>query len=445
MERLQVILINKIGPTAQMITSNLTKLPNVSIMHKHSVQEALSTITLMDKVDLIICQTLLINEDQLAILNKTCIEKSSVFLGLGKAADIKNSFTINDASDWVSIIKESVQLLSKGDDDNEEFLGFELNFFKLFKQAPCDIYICVKKAKQYDQFIKRIHKDDIVDEEALERYAELNVKSLHIRCLDSDVFLSSVTSLLEESLKGDGPGSSEEVMKVSVNFTSDLVKKMGLKKVAPALVSNVVKNLGEKLNKVDKQGARSLSELLSNKDERYFNQVFLTGMIGGNILSEIGWGTAEHKDKVTQAAFFCDIYLNFPAWSTIKDNDDFAKFDLTEDQKYNILNHAKLAYDDIQNFSALLPDVDKMILHHHGNLSGKGLSLDFPDSLSKLSLVFNLAYNFAVEILKASSLNDNVDYSKILEELENNFKDHRNLEKTLTALNSSFVKKLQAV
>jgi HD-GYP domain-containing protein (c-di-GMP phosphodiesterase class II) len=146
-----------------------------------------------------------------------------------------------------------------------------------------------------------------------------------------------------------------------------------------------------------------LQLLLDNKDGYIYMHSVLISYVANHIVQHISWGADAHIERLNFMIFFHDIFLvkiydKHPEINT--EEDLLIGSILTDEEKYILLNHAKLAGDQLLKYKKCPPGVDVLIKQHHGMGNGIGFAAEFGDNISPLSKLFMIAESFVADYLQ---------------------------------------------
>ena len=175
---------------------------------------------------------------------------------------------------------------------------------------------------------------------------------------------------------------------VSVGLTDRQVK------VAEAAINNVVgaleKGLLTEIKSIYKSGASF-----------NYRKSYMTSVMCTSIAKNLSWMTEDNKSALIMASFFNDRELIRDSMHYIDSDYGLSVSDYTPKEKVIFLSHAQKAADWIKNQKNISSEVERVVRQHHGSHAGVGFETELNNQITKLTMVFIVAEEFTMDILKS--------------------------------------------
>ena len=182
------------------------------------------------------------------------------------------------------------------------------------------------------------------------------------------------------------------------------------------------------------QVSQLLKFLFSNKVSHAYQQSHISSLMCHYILSRQSWYRPEHLEILSFVSFFSDVTLKSNLQMQISSMRDLAEANLTDEEKRQVLNHAKECVDLLAGHPDANDYIKTVILQSHGSYNGVGFEDNPSEELHPLSKVFIIADSF-VKVLLNSNLPSNK--KDILEILSTRF-TNPSYQKIIKALEHKF-------
>jgi response regulator RpfG family c-di-GMP phosphodiesterase len=273
-------------------------------------------------------------------------------------------------------------------------------------KAPCSIY---KKENENYKLIARA--DDLLID-VLKTLEQDGVDHLYVSSTDRLKIINKISlTIIEkitESLKNLENAPTEKKVEALANgyefaaanlFSSDEIKQQ-MQEIATAS-AKVMADVAR-----DSSNLKSLlSVMLANKDGYIFTHSMITAYVCYHMIKNVTWGGESQVEKINFVLFFHDIflapiYLKHPNLTI--EADLLESPELSEKEKDDVLNHAKMAAELVVGYKRCPMGADVLIKQHHGMKKGKGFVKFYMEDLSPLSKVILIAEMFVEEFLKSA-------------------------------------------
>jgi response regulator RpfG family c-di-GMP phosphodiesterase len=169
--------------------------------------------------------------------------------------------------------------------------------------------------------------------------------------------------------------------------------------------------------------------LMQNQEGYIYTHSMLTAYVAKHIIKHVSWGGDSHIERINFMVFFHDIYLVpvYEKYPKARAEEDllFGEM-LTNEEKELVLNHARLAGEQITKYKKCPSGVDTLIKQHHGMGNGVGFATDFSDNISPLSKLFMIAEDFSEYYLRQKYKNKSfkINLPEYLSELHLKYSKH---------------------
>lgn len=273
-------------------------------------------------------------------------------------------------------------------------------------KAPCTIY-----KKDGDNY-KRIARAEDSIADMLKTLEQEGIDHLYVSSTDRLKIINKISlTIIEkitESLKNLENASTEKKVEALANgyefaaanlFSSDEIKQQ-MQEIATASAKVMADVSRENANLKS-----LLSVMLANKDGYIFTHSMITAYVCYHMIKNVTWGGESQVEKINFVLFFHDIflapiYLKYPDLTIEADLLESPK--LSEKEKDDVLNHAKMAAELVVGYKRCPMGADVLIKQHHGMKKGKGFVKFYMEDLSPLSKVILIAEMFVEEFLKSA-------------------------------------------
>ncbi len=301
----------------------------------------------------------------------------------------------------LDITQEELQYLKLPD-----YVPVPINNFYLIDTAKTDIYIKVSKSEG-DQFIKRVHADDVIDQAMIKKYEEAKVRELFVKKEDhlnllNEIILKSVLKIKKvREEKDDTLSVSAESFEISAN----LIETMGIAKHSVVLSKATIQSMIETIEDSPKLHSLML-DLLSKKGSYSYKRSYLINLYCFEVIPHMGWGTGDqlssHFEKICWVSFFHDINLRDEDLLKISSNDELKNSNLNEADYTSVTQHANLTSTLVQSFPKTPQGIDVIIRQHHGVSNGIGFVDRFNVAISPMAILFIVVETFVSDLLDLS-------------------------------------------
>jgi len=199
--------------------------------------------------------------------------------------------------------------------------------------------------------------------------------------------------------------------------------------LSDASINSMVKSV-----KDSPQVAELLKFLFSNKVSYAYQHCHLLALMCHYVLSKQSWYKPEHLETLSFVSFFSDVTLKSNLQMQISSMRDLAESNLTDEEKHQVINHAKDAVALMSNHPDANDYIKTVLIQSHGKIDGVGFEENPSEELHPLSKVFIVADSFVKILLNPSmpsskkdilpilaSRYTNASYQKIIKALEQKF------------------------
>ena len=430
--------------------NEVVELNDVDMASFDSSEEALGFIEILDDVALVVCKDNFESKHSIVYLSKKLDERGlkipiiSIGHDTGDAKNVYN--TLSETATAGEIAKSVLDFLKKrkmSDESKEKeeelrsvrYKSVPINVFRYFKSVPFDFYIKLKKNGQY-QFIKILNKDELYDLEMIDKYVEKELTHFYIDNNEYQKFTSVVNDKFRALLSSDklNDKSKDEISKyVLVQLSST-----GFSEANLSLATNSIKKQSEKiLNSNSKLDL--LAKVYNSQLGFRFQRNYMISVIGSLIVKNSDWADSKLSESINMAAYIHDMFLETEDEMNITSDYELDQFTKDSEKKTRIKNHAVLASEKAALINEIPADVVKIVKQHHGKNSGSGYTTELSSVIVKLSILFIVAEEVALAILK--SPREKINLSGIFKEIIKKYNDNDNVSKCISALSKSFGKK----
>lgn len=406
----QTILIESNEDLKKIFALNLTTFVGTEVIVRKDGDDALALLKLLPEISLIIVRARVGDEETAIkihqyIRNEFLLHTSMIVLG--ECPELASEvLCLKDPVSWELLIKHAAETLNVslpgiGGKVRPDYLPVGLHYFNDIKQTPCDIYIRIKKGPNEYQFVKRINSSEVFDAEAIARYEAQGLKEFYVAKDYIQYFTTFVTNKLVQRLEKTDLSLEDRILTTanSYEIVRDSVEHLGLDQssvdLAEASINSMIKSL-----KDSPEVANLLKMLFSNKVAYAYQHCHLVALMCHYILSRQNWYKPEHLYTLSFVSFFSDITLRSHQQIRISSLKDLAASQLSDEEKQQVLYHAKDAVKILENYPDSSATIQTVILQSHGTLDGVGFDDNPSEDLHALSKVYIVADSFVKILLE---------------------------------------------
>jgi hypothetical protein len=423
---------------------------DVNMASFDNTEEALGIIEILDDVALVVCKDNFESKHSIVYLSKKLNECGlkipllSIGHDTGDAGNIYNTLSESVTADEIAktvldFIKQR-KVSDKSKEKEEElrsvrYKSVPINVFRYFKSVPFDFYIKLKKNDQY-QFIKRLNKDELYEFDMIDNYVKKDLTHFYIDNNEYQKFTSVVNGKFKALLNSDklNDKSKDEISKyVLVQLSST-----GFSEANLSLATNSIKKQTERILNSDSK-LDLLAKVYNSQLGFRFQRNYMISIIGSLIVKNSDWADSKLSESINMASYIHDMFLETEDEMNITSDYELDQFTKDNEKKIRIKNHALQASEKAALIDKIPADVVKIVRQHHGRNSGSGYSTELSSEIVKLSILFIVAEEVALAILK--SPREKINLLGIFKEIIKKYNDNENVSKCLSALSKSFEKK----
>ena len=439
----QTILIESNEDLKKIYSLNLNTFVGTDVIHRKNADETIELLRILPQVGLVITHAKVGEEETaLKIFNFLKNENiSTALIVIGQSESISSEvLCLEDPLSWEILIKQAAQHLGVNLQGSlgrvkPDFLPVGVHYFYDITQTPCDVYIRIKKASNEYQYVKRIHSKDVFDLNDINKYEEQGLKEFYIPKDYIQNFTTFVTNNLVQKLELDDLTMEDRLLTTANahEIVRESIQAIGFDdasvELSDASINSMVKSV-----KDSPQVAELLKFLFSNKVSYAYQHCHLLALMCHYVLSKQSWYKPEHLETLSFVSFFSDVTLKSNLQMQISSMRDLAESNLTDEEKHQVINHAKDAVALMSNHPDANDYIKTVLIQSHGKIDGVGFEENPSEELHPLSKVFIVADSFVKILLNPSmpsskkdilpilaSRYTNASYQKIIKALEQKF------------------------
>ncbi len=435
----KILVISDNDLLNQLYKINLQIYINAHVDIVTTSQEAQNAFSDFKKYDLIISVNM-IDEDEIAMMSyeylkihnlKTsliCI--GSMIKEMPEVSIIQSSYNLQNL---LRTVARNLGVTAQKMTELEvpKFYPISLSYFNHLPISPCDIYMQVRVPNDKSEFVLCSSKDSSISN-LLSKLQNQGIENLYVNSQDRLSIVNQISTSLTSFIKSTETMTVEakaQALSAGFNFAASQIFKsddiiqeiVEIAEVCSKIMTSIVGEVTD---------LRTLIKLLmANKDGYLYIHSVLIAHVSKHIIKHSSWGGDSHVDRINFMVFFHDIYLVpiFLKYPKATSEEDLLFGDqLSDEEKEVILNHARLAGEQISKYKKCPSGIDLLIKQHHGLSNGVGFATDFSDNVSPLSKVFIVAEAF-VELFLKEKYQDKtavIDINILLEKLHDKFPKH---------------------
>lgn len=439
----QTILIETNEDLKKIFSLNLNTFVGTDVILRNGADDTLALLKILPQVALIITRAKVKGEETAMkihqFLKNEGLETSMIILG--ECPQLSDQvLCLQEPVSWEILIRQAAQTMGVSLQDishrvKPDYLPVGLHFFRDISKTPCDVYIRIKKGPNEYQFVKRIHSKDVFDHESIKKYEEQGLKEFYVSKDYIQYFTTFVTNALVEKLEREDLSLEDRIMATAHGheIVRDSLSNIGMDSsivdLADASIASMIKSV-----KNSPEVANLIKFLFSNKISYAYQHSHLLALMSHYVLSKQSWYRQEHLHVLSFVSFFADVTLKSHQQMQIGSMRDLWEANLTDEERAQVMNHAKDAVTILQENPHADDYVKTVLLQSHGKLDGIGFEDNPGEDLHPLSKVFIISDNF-VKILMNPSMPSskkeilpilysrftNPSYQKIIKALEQKF------------------------
>lgn len=439
----QTILIESNDDLKKIYSLNLNTFVGTDVIHRKNADDTIELLRILPQVGLVIAEAKVGTEETaLKIYNFIKNEGLATnLLVMGECNSISNEvLCLQEPVSWEILIKQAAQHLGVTLQDainkvKPDYLPVGVHYFYDISRTPCDVYIRIKKSPNEYQYVKRIHSKDVFDKAAIQKYEEQGLKEFYIPKDYVQYFTTFVTNNLVQKLEREDLTLEDRILTTANahEIVRDTIQGIGFDdasiELSDASINSMVKSV-----KNSPQVAELLKFLFSNKVTYAYQHCHLLALMCHYVLSKQSWYRPEHLETLSFVSFFSDVTLKSNLQMQISSMKDLAESNLTDEEKRQVLSHAKDAVALLNNHPDANDYIKTVLIQSHGKLDGIGFEDNPSEDLHPLSKVFIVADAFVKILLNPSMPSSKKDilpilaarfinpsYQKIIKALEQKF------------------------
>jgi HD-GYP domain-containing protein (c-di-GMP phosphodiesterase class II) len=439
----QTILIEGNEDLKKIYSLNLNTFVGTDVIHRKNADDTIELLRILPQIGLVITHAK-VGEEETALKIYHFLKTGNMqtaLIVIGESETISSEvLCLQEPLSWEILIKQAAQHLGVNIQDSlgrvkPDFLPVGVHYFYDITQTPCDVYIRIKKASNEYQFVKRIHSKDVFDLNDINKYEEQGLKEFYIPKDYIQYFTTFVTNNLVQKLEREDLTMEDRILTTANahEIVRESIQAIGFDdasvELSDASINSMVKSV-----KNSPQVAELLKFLFSNKVAYAYQHCHLLALMCHYVLSKQSWYKPEHLETLSFVSFFSDVTLKSNLQMQISSMRDLAESNLTDEEKHQVINHAKDAVALMANHPDANDYIKTVLIQSHGKTDGVGFEENPSEQLHPLSKVFIVADAFVKILLNPSmpsSKKDilpilsarytNASYQKIIKALEQKF------------------------
>ena len=439
----QTILIENNEDLKKIYSINLNTFVGTDVIHRKSADDAIELLRILPQVGLVITQAKLEGVECALKIHQFIKQEGlgTAMIVLGECRPLMNeALCLKEPVSWEMLIKQAALLLGVSLQESAskvkpDFIPVGINYFYDIQRTPCDVYIRIKKGPNEFQYVKRIHSKDVFEKSDIQKYEDQGLKEFYISKDYVQYFTTFVTNNIVQKLEREDLTLEDRILTTANahDIVRDSLQTVGFDEasieLSHASINSMVKSV-----KNSPQIAQLLKFLFSNKVSYAYQHCHMLALMCHYVLSKQSWYRPEHLETLSFVSFFSDVTLKSHNQMQIMSMRDLAESPLTDDEKRQVMNHAKDAVELLAGHPDANDYIKTVLMQSHGKIDGVGIEDNPSEDLHPLSKVFIVADNFVKILLNPampSSKKDilqllsarfiNPSYQKIIKALEQKF------------------------
>lgn len=439
----QTILIESNEDLRKIYSLNLNTFVGTDVIHRKNADDAIELLRILPQVGLVITESK-VGAEETALKIYHFIKNEGIptnLIVMGECKSISNEvLCLQEPVSWEILIKQAAQHLGVTLQDaikkvRPDYLPVGVHYFYDITRTPCDVFIRIKKSPNEYQYVKRIHSKDVFDKDDIQKYEDQGLKEFYIPKDYIQYFTTFVTNNLVQKLEREDLTLEDRILTTANahEIVRETIQSIGFDdasvELSDASINSMVKSV-----KDSPQVGELLKFLFSNKVSYAYQHCHLLALMCHYVLSKQSWYRPEHLETLSFVSFFSDVTLKSNLQMQISSMRDLAESNLTDEEKRQVLSHAKDAVALLTNHPDANDYIKTVLIQSHGKTDGIGFEDNPGEDLHPLSKVFIVADAFVKVLLNPnmpSSKKDilpilssrylNPSYQKIIKALEQKF------------------------
>jgi hypothetical protein len=416
-----------------------------------NLEEAKSHLLSSTKFNLIITMNMISDEDCASVvaevLEKAKLNVPQIVIGKPQK-DLANAVVVQSSYHLQNLLRTCSKLLgvtaqSMASMEVPDYFPIAIKYLTKVHEAPCQLYLLVKKTGEPDSFTILAKRLAPVSE-IISKFIDDGIETIYVLKNDRlsivNCVTSALTTFIQNSMLLDTKGKTSALKEGFEFIASDYCQTPEVAQEVMAL-ANTCTNVIEEVTKESPSLKSLLQILTSNKAGYVYVHTMLAAFVAAHIVKKVPWGGESQIEKINFVLFFHDIalthiYLKYPK---LKDEEEILFSEEVEDaDKEVVLNHARMSAEIVLGYKKSPLGADLLIKQHHGMTNGVGFAIDYKDDISPLSKVVIIAEAFVSEYLKAKEIygDSGIDAKLIIPTLNEKFRksSYRKIVETLDSL-----------
>ncbi|MFY7992284.1 MAG: HD domain-containing phosphohydrolase [Bacteriovoracaceae bacterium] len=404
----QTILIEPNDDLKKIFSLNLHTFVGTDVIHRRDSDDTINLLAILPQIALIITRVRVGNDATAKRISKYLQEHNLEIpmIVMGETGEVdKTTLVLPDPINWEILIAHAAKFLGVTLNDvakkvKPDYMPIGVYYFYDIINTPCDIYIRLKKGPGEYQYVKRIHSKDTFDKEVIKKYEEQGLKEFYIPRDYQQYFINFLTNQLVKKLERDDLALEDRILTTANTheIVRDQVRDLGLEEslvdLADAGIESMIRSV-----KNSPEVTNLLKFLFTNKVSYAYQHCHLMTVMCHYILSKQSWYKSDHLETLSFVSFFSDVTLKSMSQMQICNMSDLNETPLTDEERANVLSHAKDAVALIENHPEVTDTMKHVLLQHHGAVDGIGFPENPDEEIHPLAKVFIIADNFVKTLL----------------------------------------------
>lgn len=280
------------------------------------------------------------------------------------------------------------------------FYPIEIKRLLSLKKTPCDIFLQLG----HDKNVKLFNCNELVDEDAVTKYIEKNVKSILVKKSDYKTIIEELSLQIFSKLEQASNIGGEVKLVAEMAAYKSVIEKAREFGITETTAKSVERAIESSLKSFSSKLKISqiLQKIMRGQDYLTEHSLMLS-YVSGQICLGTSWSSTQSLQKLSMASLLHDSFLNSHLASLHDLNPqkiDSLPKELQEEVRQHIIKAAGIIAEGIHVF----PDVEDIIMHHHEkpDQSGYPKNID-PVNLSPMSCLFIISHDYVDHIYSKSA------------------------------------------
>lgn len=282
-----------------------------------------------------------------------------------------------------------------------DYYPVDLKYFYHLGSSPCDVYVRIHKGEGEYQYVKRIHPKEDIGKDSLQNYEKKGVREFFVESKFRLEFTKQLVARITTRFEDTKAKMEDRLTALGAgqDLVSEDLRTLGVTEEVVSLANAAILSM-TKIAATTPSLRNLMAGLLKSKGSFRYRHTQILTYLTFHMIGRMEWGSKEQADKLAFMAFFHDISLHSDEEAIIHSADELKKSNVDPEIADRINKHAYTSCELVKAYPSIPLGADALIKQHHGSKNGIGFPEGNSSSISPLSIVFIIAEDFTVRLLK---------------------------------------------